>query len=278
MKMLLLFTGGHEPLGIRPRTVVLDVLTDGTAVAWTRQLLTAMATAQTAADADRRVSAAQSTKVLTFLAACCTHALHKMRDSVAPDREARRERAQQCSQLIAMQKSTFSVTRAGTEKSAKQASSVVALQRLAAGVRGASPVFLVQVMQDVGEYVTEHGVTSTTLSQQALAGRAALLPRVALALYIGGTGWPGFDFVTEMVLLETVFFRHVNGTRVFETTPPFLSTTTADAPRRVLLGATSQVLMAWLVATLPFETLDLFHGWPGKQGGRVQGAKRGRAQ
>ena len=111
------------------------------------------------------------------------------------------------------------------------------------------------VLEDVAE-------ASRALSvggEGSAATRHRLLPRIATALYFLGVGVNSFDFVGDMELGATVFLiRDAAGAPHWRYVPPFLLGVRPRPPACVALPSRAQVLISWLVATMPGPTPHLF--------------------
>ena len=89
--------------------------------------------------------------------------------------------------------------------------------------------------------------------------REGLLPRIALALYFLGVGVNSFDFVADMQPGATVFLvRDAAGAPHWRYVPPFLHGVRPRAPVCVALPSRAQVLVSYLVATMPEPAQHLF--------------------
>jgi hypothetical protein len=120
---------------------------------------------------------------------------------------------------------------------------------------------LLLVLEDVKQYIADHGC-GHVMSSKAARMRADLLPHVAYMLLVGGIGWSNTLFVTELRLGSNVhLFRDANGRAHWEVMPPLCSETgTVNMLRRVTPGEPLQLLITWLVATLPSSSRFLFAG------------------
>ena len=114
---------------------------------------------------------------------------------------------------------------------------------------------MTSVLEDVAEAARAPGAGAAG----AAAARDRLLPRVATALYFLGVGVNSFDFVADMELGATVFLvRDADGAPHWRYVPPFLLGPRPRAPTCVALPSRAQVLISWLVATMPGPTPHLF--------------------
>ena len=110
------------------------------------------------------------------------------------------------------------------------------------------------VLEDVADAARELGPGG----EGSAAARDRLLPRIAMALYFLGVGVNSFDFVADMELGATVFLiRDAAGTPHWRYVPPFLLGVRSRAPACVALPSRAQVLILWLMATMPGPTAHL---------------------
>jgi hypothetical protein len=165
--------------------------------------------------------------------------------------------------LLAAAAARFNRVAGGSAAAAGAADATARLHEAAEALPDVAAI-VTGVLEDVAEAARALGAGR----EGSAAARQRLLPRIALALYFLGVGVNSFDFVGDMELGATVFLiRDAAGAPHWRYVPPFLLGVRPRPPACVALPSRAQVLISWLVATMPGPTPHLF-GVPPPAAGR----------